>query len=246
MSNRIRRRRQQQSNFDMRIIVVAVALVLFLAIAGPVWGILLSGFTALLIFFYKKVKDNQTHAMRIALIVLESVAWVLFFLIAVVMNNAPKDEGAQVKVEEPFSSPAYLEPTATPVQETPLSELTPESVAHIYDDAETKDVMDGSKVKKIGEFSLIRVSSSDVTLEALNDWYYNYVKPNSFKWCMILYMDRDDAFGVYSANGLVQKDIPFEVYGPDDYGVGAPTGETITYYPGNNGTLHELTAEPNA
>lgn len=119
-------------------------------------------------------------------------------------------------------------------------------VAHIYDGAEVKAVMNGLKTEKIGEFSLIRVPSSAVTLEALNDWYYNYVVPNSFRWCMILYTDRSDAFGVYSTSGFVQKDVPFEVYGTDDYGVGAPTDATVTYYPGDDGSLHEYVPEPEA
>lgn len=249
MPNRRRRRRARRARLDARTVIIsAVILILSIAFAGPAWGILLAAFTAFLIFFYRKVKDNQTRVMRVVLIVLEALSWVLCFLLAVGMNMASKSDTSQNKVEESLPPPAYLEPTATPVQETPLPELTPEPTpipaTHIYDGAEIKDIMNGPKTEKLGEFSLIRVPSSAVTMEALNDWYYNYVEPNDFNWCMILYTDRSDAFGVYATSGFVQKDVPFEVYGTDDYGVGTPTDATVTYYPGDDGTLNEFVPAP--
>ena len=116
-----------------------------------------------------------------------------------------------------------------------------EAETHIYDNAEIRDVMTGSGDKKIGEFSLIEIDSSEVTMDALEDWYFNYVSVNDYNWCMILYTDYDDNTGVYGISGLVQVGVIFDVEeeNPEEYYIGS-TGSTenaTTYYPSDDGTL---------
>ena len=111
---------------------------------------------------------------------------------------------------------------------------------HIYDDASTRAVMNGFRTEKLGEYSIVYALSEEVTEEALNDWYYNFVSVNDYNWCMILYLDSDEPFGVYSSNGLVQKNIGFDKDEYNDYSLGDMTADTITYYPGDDGTLKML------
>ena len=98
--------------------------------------------------------------------------------------------------------------------------------------------MTGSGDKKIGEFSLIEIDSSEVTMDALEDWYFNYVSVNDYNWCMILYTDYDDNTGIYGISGLVQVDVIFAVEkeNPKEYYIGS-TENATTYYPSDDGTL---------
>ena len=52
---------------------------------------------------------------------------------------------------------------------------TNSSEKHIYDTAQIKDVFNGTRDKKIGEYSIIECLSTDVDESVLADWYYNYI-----------------------------------------------------------------------
>ena len=116
-------------------------------------------------------------------------------------------------------------------------ESKPEQVeSHIYDNAQIKDVMNGSRTEKIGEYSIIEISSDKVTDEALTDWYFNYVEKNDFNWCMILYTDKDDNSGVYAIDTMIQKDLFFEQDEHGDYSVGDSSNATV-YVPTDDNNL---------
>jgi hypothetical protein len=117
--------------------------------------------------------------------------------------------------------------------------------SHIYDNAQVKDVMNGSRTEKIGEYSIIEAKSDEVTVEALTDWYFNYVSKNDFNWCIILYSDKDDNSGVYSISGIVQKDVVFTKDENGDYSLSEAdaTSHAITYTPTDDNTLKELKIE---
>lgn len=118
---------------------------------------------------------------------------------------------------------------------TPQSSTNPKAT-HLYDTVEIKDVINGSRTEKIGEYSIIRVSSTDITEESLTDWYFNYVSKNNYNWCMILYTDKNENIGVYSISGLVQKDVSFEKDKYGDYMLG-DSSKSITYIPTNEQKL---------
>ncbi|MCD8049862.1 MAG: hypothetical protein LUG52_09805 [Clostridia bacterium] len=120
---------------------------------------------------------------------------------------------------------------------TSKDETTAET--HIYDNAEIKDAMNGFHSEKLGEYSIVSVSSSEVTEDALTDWYFNYVAENDFNWCMILYTDKTDNTGVYAIKGYVEKDITFEVDEYGDYSVG-DSAQSIVYVPTDDKTLKEM------
>jgi len=117
---------------------------------------------------------------------------------------------------------------------------TPKAETHIYDKAQVKDVMNGSRTEKIGEYSIIEIDSKDVTIEALTDWYFNYVSVNDYNWCMILYTDKEDNSGVYAVNGMIQKDVLFEQDEYGDYMLG-DSSIGIVYGPTEEKTLKEMT-----
>lgn len=116
---------------------------------------------------------------------------------------------------------------------------------HLYDSAQVKDVMNGLGTKKLGEYSIIEAKSDEVTVEALTDWYFNYVAKNEYNWCMIVYTDKSDNTGVYSISGIVQKDVVFTKDENGDYFLSESnaTSNAITYAPTDNNTLEELKIE---
>lgn len=113
---------------------------------------------------------------------------------------------------------------------------------HIYDKAQVKNVMNGIHTKKLGEYSIIKISSEEVTDEALADWYFNYVDVNDFNWCMILYTDKNDNSGVYAIKGMVIKDLQFEKDEYGDYSTGDSSNATM-YAPADDNTLQVVEFE---
>lgn len=112
---------------------------------------------------------------------------------------------------------------------------------HIYDNAVVKDVINGSRTDKIGEYSVIEIASDMVTEEALNDWYFNYVEKNDFNWCMILYADSENYEGVWTNGALVETGVHFE---QDEYGDYAmKDASTTSIYAPKNGVLKKLQVE---
>ena len=85
----------------------------------------------------------------------------------------------------------------------------PAAEAHIYDAAQVVDVMNGTGTEAIGKCSVIKADSKDVTDEALNDWYFNYVEQNDFNWCVIVYTDQE-GMGVYAGSGVVERNTGLE------------------------------------
>lgn len=121
-----------------------------------------------------------------------------------------------------------------PVEET-------ESKKHIYDNAIVKNVMNGSRTEKIGEYSIIEIASNQVTEEILADWYFNYVEKNDFNWAMLLYTDKENK-GVYAITGIINKDVTFDIDKYGDYSVG-DLSKCIAYTPDEEGTLKEVKTE---
>lgn len=115
----------------------------------------------------------------------------------------------------------------------------------LYSNAEVKTVMNGTKTEKIGEYSIIKVKSTDVTVDSLTDWYFNYVNKNNYNWCMILYTDKSDNSGVYAIKGMVQKDVIFTKDEYGDYSLSDinAANNVSTYIATDKGTLDEMSVE---
>lgn len=92
------------------------------------------------------------------------------------------------------------------------SEQSEQKEFHLYEKAEVKDVMNGFRDKKLGEYVLIKADSKDCTEENLADLYYNYFAKKDFNFLIILYTDKNNDSGVYmnkamiGVNDLFQKD----------------------------------------
>ena len=88
--------------------------------------------------------------------------------------------------------------------------------SHIYDKAKIEDQMNGLGNKKIGKISVIKINSTDITQENLEDWYFNYVlkhvetnghtvEGDKYAYCLIIYKDKPDMGIAY--NGVLSKDV---------------------------------------
>ncbi|MCD8353316.1 MAG: hypothetical protein LUC47_03255 [Clostridiales bacterium] len=143
------------------------------------------------------------------------------------------DEENSVAEESTSSAESETVETTTSSEENEAEEENTES--HIYDDATIRNVMNGYRTEKLGEYSIVYISSDEATVENLTDWYYNYVTVNDYNWCMIRYTDSDENKGAYAITGMVEKDVFFEQDEYGDYSMGDSSQETL-YLP-QDGTL---------
>lgn len=155
----------------------------------------------------------------------------------------PETEESTAAIAESITEPMVTEEPTTKKngqteEPTTTAEPTTELQGHIYDDAIIKDVMNGFRSEKIGEYSIIEIKSDQVTEEILADWYFNYVVKNNFNWCMMLYTDRENE-GVYAITGIINKDVKFNIDEYGDYSLG-DSANGITYIPDSESTLKEI------
>ena len=168
-------------------------------------------------------KKNMKPAVKYGIIV---IAWLIYIMIAVSGN-----------------SDSTTTPTSDnqPVQNTVISVATEaRTEAHIYDNAEIKDDLNGAITNKIGEYSVILASSDDCTEVTLADWYYNFVQINDYNYNIILFTDKEELTGCYSINGMVEVGTTFieDEYG--DYMLGE-THNSVIYAPSGDGnTLKKM------
>lgn len=162
-------------------------------------------------------KKDMKLAIKYGII---AIAWVTYLIIGLSGNSEKTD----------VSNTG--DGNTTSISSTVITESAKES--HIYDNAKVKDVHNGVRTEKIGEYSVIHVASSECTEEALADWYYNYVKVNSFNYNIILFTDKNDNTGCYAANGIIEVGTVFieDKYG--DYSVGN-TQNSVIYAPADDG-----------
>ncbi len=161
----------------------------------------------------------------------------------VIEFTEPETEEPATAIVEPTTEPTVTKEPETEKNEqteepTTTAEPTTEPQEHIYDNAIIKDVMNGFRSEKIGEYSIIEIKSDQVTEEILVDWYFNYVEKNDFNWCMILYTDKENE-GVYAITGIINKDVKFNIDEYGDYSLGDSTNG-ITYIPDSENTLKEM------
>ena len=110
-----------------------------------------------------------------------------------------------------------------------VSNTTPDEIN--FKNAQIVDVMNGSNDKKIGESSVLRMNSEDVTDEFLVKWVENHVVPGNFNWAVIIYKDKGkDNFGVYSiGEEIITKDVGLTREIDGSYMLGNPTEQTKEY-----------------
>ena len=117
-----------------------------------------------------------------------------------------------------------------------------EEESHIYDDAEIIDVMNGAGTSVVSQESLILADSADITMEDLEDWYFNYIAETDYDWYVILYTDSDDNSGIYGVSGYIEVDVTFSESSENVYSESGTDGSTM-YLPSDDGTLTEYGAE---
>lgn len=152
---------------------------------------------------------------------------------AMTMAEASTETEAITETEETIDTETTMNLVTEQLEDSEVTEkIKPQE--HIYDNAVIKDIVNGSRTEKIGEYSIINIDSKQVTKEALTDWYFNYVATHDFNWCMILYTDSDNYEGVYAIEGMVEKDVSFE---QDEYGDYAKlnSSKSVLFAPSNGG-----------
>ena len=156
------------------------------------------------------------------------------------ISSAPVSSEVDSKVtdnEDKSSNDAEISNTGTDESSVIDSSMTTKpDETHLYDRAVVKPMMNGIRTEKLGEYSIIKADSSECTEEALADWYYNYVAKHDFNYNLIIYTDKDESFGCYALDSLVQKGIGIEVDKYGDYSIGGYPADATTYIPSEDET----------
>lgn len=150
---------------------------------------------------------------------------VLFILIGVF--SPPADKNNTTTTDTLTTNNAEI--TTEAATENTLSEQ------HFYDNAEIHDIMNGSGTEKIGEYSVVKIASDEFNDDMLNDWFFNYVKPNDFNYCLIVFKNIG-SLGVYASGDMVIKDAGIEIDASGDY-VYTSSKNEILYSLSGDGTL---------
>lgn len=138
---------------------------------------------------FSKKKYSSVKYVAIAL------AWVLYIVIGIA--------GSTTIEHSESTTPEATETTQT------------EAEVHLYDKAEVRDVLNGTRNAKIGEYVVIFADSSECTEEALADLYFNYFSDQNFNYLVIIYSDKDGTSGVYVNTGIIGVNDNFQ---KDEYG----------------------------
>lgn len=130
--------------------------------------------------------------------------------------GSPKKEQAPTppaQTSEAPTKPSEQPKPEKPVQANDASEKAVSSVEaqipHIYDNAIIVPMKNGAGTKVIGKVSVLKISSSEVTDEALEDWFFNYAEKNvrkgeNWNWAVIVYTDKPNT-GIFY-NSVLNKD----------------------------------------
>lgn len=168
-----------------------------------------------------------------------AVSWILYFIIGLSGNS---NDSAKPSNDMP-STTISQESTESAENTSTVATSTSGSVdneAHIYDSSEIKDVMNGTRTEKIGEYSVIYAASSECTEDTVADWYYNFVAVHNYNYNIIVFTDKDEPEGCYAIHSMVEIGVMFDKDEYGDYSVGA-SKDAVIYAPSDDGkTLIKL------
>lgn len=187
----------------------------------------------LFMFIVNKIRKKNTDKIKRNML-FSLALFVLSIVLFVVFGNSDKEKNKTEKEQQ-----IVLKSTEN---ETVLQGTENNAEKHIYDNAVVKDVINGTRDKKIGEYSIIESLSDEINETVLTDWYYNYVKQNNYNWCMILFTDTNDGngtyLGAYAIENMVEMNVKYSKNQYGDYSMSDMEGVTI-YLP-ENGVLSEF------
>lgn len=132
--------------------------------------------------------------------ILKSVATATLLAMSISFAGCGSDKSAEqptVKAEKQSTAKAEKQPAV-------------KTEKHIYDTAVILNLKNGFGTKVVGKASELRIPSSMLTHEALEDWYFNYAKKNvgdkgeKWNWAMIIYTDKPNMGTIF--NGALIKD----------------------------------------
>jgi len=169
-----------------------------------------------------------------------ALAWIIYAIWLIGSKGSDKNTTADTTTDATpvVETTVVDEKTTVEVKEVPVSTET-----HLYDNAEIRDVMNGSRDTKLGEMAVIKADSKDCTEEAIADIYYNFFKKNDFNWITLIYTDKNDNTGIYFNTSIIGVNDQFEVDEYGDYSAVISPDE-ILYVPSGDGkTLTKMEFE---
>lgn len=139
-------------------------------------------------------------------------------------------------VVEPTTIIETSEPTTIieTSESTTSIETVNNNVSHIYNDAVIKNVMNGLRTEKLGEYSYIYAMSDQITQEVLEDWYFNYVTKNKHNFDFIIFTDKNSTEGIFSNSGFVYSNISISKDEHGDYSAGDMSNAKMYYKTDDN------------
>ena len=165
----------------------------------------------------KPQKAQQRKKQKKAMIWSSAIAFVgLAGIFGVIFPDNEKPEVAKQEtaiIEKTTVAPAKKEQKNTTTQPTKAKKSPQPLGASMRADNPLRldiraiPMMNGPRTKKLGEYSVTKALSADVTTENLTDWYFNFVDKSDFKYHLIVYTDNDN-LGVRAWNmGNIEKNV---------------------------------------
>ena len=175
------------------------------------------------IFVFQKEnrrKPNREKKQKKAMIWSSAIAFVgLAGIFSVIFPdnekaNVAKQEAVTIeKTTEQTVAPAKKEQKNTTTQPTKAKKSPQPLGASMRADNPLRldiraiPMMNGPRTKKLGEYSVTKALSADVTTENLTDWYFNFVDKSDFNYYIIVYTENNN-LGVIASNfGNITKNV---------------------------------------
>lgn len=155
---------------------------------------------------------------------------ILFVLIGVLSSPSDKKDDTTTTAESVMEITTEETTEAVPAEE------------HFYDNAEVRDVMNGSGTDKIGEYSVLHMQSDELTDELLNDYYFSYFAIHDYNYGIIIY-DDNSSMGVYVTSGMLIKDANIVIDSSGDYSYESSENEIVYWLSGDGQSLQPSTTE---
>ena len=178
-------------------------------------------FAGIVVFLYfrKKTAESPTEKkkQKKAMIWSSAIAFVgLVGIFSVIFPDNEKPEVAKQEtaiIEKTTVAPAKKEQKKTTTQST-KAKRSPQPLGAsmradnpLRMDIRAIPMMNGIRTQKIGEYSVTKALSVDVTTENLTDWYFNFVAKSDFNYYIIVYTDNENR-GVRAWNfGNIEKNV---------------------------------------
>ena len=172
-------------------------------------------------------KKDIKNTLKYGIIAAGWLVYIIFFVI--VSASSGKNDGNS-KVENQTESLMEVQ-----TENSGYTSVSEDNDFHLYTNAQIRDLMNGPRTEKVGEYVVIYANSADCTEDTLADLYFNYFLKNDFNWLAVIYTAKEDNRGVYINKGTVYVNTFFEEDEHGDYSTKSSPDELL-YIPGDDGS----------